>query len=272
MNKEEYAKMESILKGISIVEKNQKYGVIKGSIEIIPSEYDKIVVDGFCIELFKGGRISVLDIYGDKITIWSDCDYIEKVNNRLFKIAKESIDSQKNNYKEWSILIIDSDGISDVGWYKAVSVKNDEYLLLCTEIPIDEIYSEERLEELGYYDIKDEDFNFDDDEDDDFVDDDYLNDEDDEFEWYHWVKENNHCSDFGYWEIETIEGDDIGNVEGFEWQAEELLDCYLSSDSSDDNSSRQVGIGRHYGGYNGWDDDSIDETFEGDPELTWNVD
>lgn len=27
-----------------------------------------------------------------------------------------------------------------------------------------------------------------------------------------------------------------------------------------------------YGGYNGWDDDTIDEAFDGNPELTWNID
>lgn len=27
-----------------------------------------------------------------------------------------------------------------------------------------------------------------------------------------------------------------------------------------------------YGGYNGWDDNTIDEAFDGDPELTWNID
>jgi len=27
-----------------------------------------------------------------------------------------------------------------------------------------------------------------------------------------------------------------------------------------------------YGGYNGWDDDTINDAFEGDPEATWNVD
>lgn len=27
-----------------------------------------------------------------------------------------------------------------------------------------------------------------------------------------------------------------------------------------------------YGGYNGWDDDTIDAAFEGMPEATWNVD
>jgi hypothetical protein len=27
-----------------------------------------------------------------------------------------------------------------------------------------------------------------------------------------------------------------------------------------------------YGGYNGYDDDTIDSAFEGDPEATWNID
>ena len=29
---------------------------------------------------------------------------------------------------------------------------------------------------------------------------------------------------------------------------------------------------RKYGGYNGWDDNTIDEAFDGNPELTWNID
>lgn len=27
-----------------------------------------------------------------------------------------------------------------------------------------------------------------------------------------------------------------------------------------------------YGGYNGYDDDTIDDAFDGDPDATWNVD
>ena len=36
-------------------------------------------------------------------------------------------------------------------------------------------------------------------------------------------------------------------------------------DDYDDSSSK-------YGDYNGWDDDTIDEAFDGNPELTWNID
>jgi len=42
-------------------------------------------------------------------------------------------------------------------------------------------------------------------------------------------------------------------------------DWFHHDDSYDDCSSR-------YGGYNGYDDDTIDSAFEGNPELTWNID
>jgi hypothetical protein len=29
---------------------------------------------------------------------------------------------------------------------------------------------------------------------------------------------------------------------------------------------------KEYGGYNGWSDDVINDAFDGDPEMTWNVD
>ena len=40
---------------------------------------------------------------------------------------------------------------------------------------------------------------------------------------------------------------------------------YYNHDYYDDGCSK-------YGGYNGYDDDTIDSAFEGDPELTWNID
>ena len=42
-------------------------------------------------------------------------------------------------------------------------------------------------------------------------------------------------------------------------------DWFHHDDSFDDCSSR-------YEGYNGYDDDTIDSAFEGNPELTWNID
>lgn len=40
-------------------------------------------------------------------------------------------------------------------------------------------------------------------------------------------------------------------------------------DDDDDNYGSSYS---KYGGYNGYDDDTIDSAFEGDPEATWNVD
>ncbi len=44
-------------------------------------------------------------------------------------------------------------------------------------------------------------------------------------------------------------------------------DSYEEASYDDDYSSY-----RKYGGYNGYDDNTIDEAFDGDPSLTWNVD
>lgn len=43
-------------------------------------------------------------------------------------------------------------------------------------------------------------------------------------------------------------------------------DCYYEDDNDYDNGYSK------YGGYNGYDDETIDETFGGDPSLTWNID
>ena len=45
-------------------------------------------------------------------------------------------------------------------------------------------------------------------------------------------------------------------------------DDYYYDNSDDDYDNRYS----KYGGYNGYDDQTIDEAFEGDPSLTWNVD
>lgn len=42
-------------------------------------------------------------------------------------------------------------------------------------------------------------------------------------------------------------------------------DSYYDDDDDDGPYSK-------YGGYNGWDDNTIDEAFDGNPELTWNID
>lgn len=45
-------------------------------------------------------------------------------------------------------------------------------------------------------------------------------------------------------------------------------DSYYDSYYDDDDGGQYS----KYGGYNGWDDNTIDEAFDGNPELTWNID
>ena len=60
----------------------------------------------------------------------------------------------------------------------------------------------------------------------------------------------------------------FGPAEGDEnegWEEEDDFDNSEWSSNEDSNYSK-------YGGYNGYDDDTIDDAFEGDPMNTWNVD
>jgi hypothetical protein len=45
-----------------------------------------------------------------------------------------------------------------------------------------------------------------------------------------------------------------------------------TDDDYDDDYDNHESSYEKYGGYNGYDDDTIDDAFEGDPENTWNVD
>jgi hypothetical protein len=95
-----------------------------------------------------------------------------------------------------------------------------------------------------------------------------------EKENYYYLKENENDPKFGQWKIMDKDGMDITeDVEGFEEDAKNALMAHLNiiNSSSDDRDDRHTNFSK-YGGYNDWDDDSIDEAFDSDPELTWNVD
>ena len=49
------------------------------------------------------------------------------------------------------------------------------------------------------------------------------------------------------------------------------IDPYRRYDQEDDDDEYGSSY-EEYNGYNGWDDDTINDAFEGDPEATWNVD
>ena len=46
----------------------------------------------------------------------------------------------------------------------------------------------------------------------------------------------------------------------------------VAEDDYDDNIDYSKACYDQYGGYNGFDDDTINSAFEGDPKATWNVD
>lgn len=52
---------------------------------------------------------------------------------------------------------------------------------------------------------------------------------------------------------------------------EDDFDDY-ESDGYEDYEEDYGSSGEKYGWYNGFSDDAIDDAFEGDPSLTWNVD
>jgi hypothetical protein len=57
--------------------------------------------------------------------------------------------------------------------------------------------------------------------------------------------------------MNTSDEDDFGDYE---------------SDGYEDYEEDYGSSGEKYGWYNGFSDDAIDDAFEGDPSLTWNVD
>ena len=60
---------------------------------------------------------------------------------------------------------------------------------------------------------------------------------------------------------------DVNEVDCFEDKSDSRR---AGNGSIDDNQERPTYS--RYGGYNGYDDDTIDSAFEGDPEATWNID
>lgn len=49
-------------------------------------------------------------------------------------------------------------------------------------------------------------------------------------------------------------------------------DSYYEEDYNEYENEPGWGSYEKYGGYNGYDDFTIDSAFEGDPEATWNID
>lgn len=230
-------------------QKNSTFGFIDTKLTILTNPiYEIIDANDYYIKVCKEGKLGVLNFQGKEIVKIGEYDYVELDKRGLVIVAKEPFNSDKGHangdkegFSKWGVVDSNGDEIVFCG-YSAVSIVDGPYILACETIPIDDIYNGREFE-----------------------------DEDDR-EYYNWVKRSESNPSFGLWEIFNKEGDTIlEGIEGGVDDAQAALDCFLNNSDSDEPEC----CGRRYskyGGYNGWDDDAIDEAFDGDPELTWNVD
>lgn len=230
-------------------QKNSTFGFVDSKLTILTSPIYKIIeANDYNIKVGKEGKLGVLNYQGKEIINFGKYDYIELDKRGLIIVAKEPIDNNQvsindnhKKYSKWGVVDSNGDEIT-ICCNSAVSIVDGPYILACEKIPIDDIYNGREFE-----------------------------DEDDR-EYYNWVKRSESNPSFGLWEIFNKEGDTIlEGIEGWEDDAQAALDCFLNNSDSDEPEC----CGRRYskyGGYNGWDDDAIDEAFDGDPEQTWNVD
>ena len=77
---------------------------------------------------------------------------------------------------------------------------------------------------------------------------------------------------------EMISNVDLGNhlfpfrKEVVQYNYEKLTLKNKKTQLYDSENYENIGSYEEYGGYNGWDDETINEAFDRDPEATWNVD
>lgn len=209
--------------------------------------YNIIATNDECIIVRKNGELGLLNMQGKEIIEFGKYDYIEFDESGLIKVAKDIIKASENtkdnhkNYSKWGVINSCGETIA-LCWYSAISIVEGPYILACQKIPIDKIYDGREFED------------------------------EEERNYYNRVKGEEDNPSFGAWEIINREGDTIiEDVEGDEFVAQDALDSYLDGSIPDDIDNHGCSYSK-YGRYNGWDDDSIDEAFDGVPELTWNVD
>ena len=224
------------------------FGLMDSDFSVLTQALYKIIATSDeCIIVRKNGELGILNMQGKEIIEFGKYDYIEFDESGLIKVAKGIIKTSENtkdnhkNYTKWGVINSSGETIASC-WYSAISIVEGPYILACIKIPIDDIYDGREFE-----------------------------DEEDK-KYYYRVKGEEDNPSYGLWEIINKEGDTLlEDVEGEEFVANNALDCYLEGSIPNDIDNHGCSYSK-YGRYNGWDDDSIDEAFDGDPELTWNVD
>lgn len=242
-----HVKMEEVTYCPDNFSEDSDFGLMDSSfIPLTEATYKIIEIKDECIIVRKNNELGIMNLRGEVIVEFGKYDYVEFDESGLIKVAKGVVNSvddanDKKKYSKWGVINTNGEEIAFC-WYSAVSIVDGQYILACQKIPIDKIYDGREFED------------------------------EEDLKYYNWVKgsEDNPC--FGAWEIINKEGDTIvEDVEGDEFVAQDALESYLDGSIPDDIDSQAFSYSK-YGRYNGWDDDSIDEAFDGDPELTWNVD
>lgn len=229
-----------------IIRKDNLYGIAsKEGVIITSCIYDKIETINSFIKAYQKNQFEVFNKSGKKIISLGQFDYAEFGEGGLVVVAKGKMDTahsaKRNLYADWGVIDFNGDDVTYCG-YSSVSIVRGKFILSCTKIPINDIY--------GDYEINNE----------------------DDMNYYNWVKRSENNPDFGLWEIIDKEGNTIiDEIEGCEDDARMALDCYLNKSESDNMECYDSSYSK-YDGYNGWDDNTIDEAFDGNPELTWNID
>lgn len=203
-------------------------------------EVDEIAVQALGKEI-TGGKWGVIDVGGNVIIkeiYVSSIDDISMLNNGLMKVRVDYLDGSFEQYSHYGLLDKTGNEILPTT-YSYISDFRDGLARVCKEVAQDF----DTVERWGIIDstgkfIKECKFTREE-----------VNGETDE---------NN---DKEFRAPSVIMSDMVKREEPL------YADCYEDYSYDDDNSGY-----RKYGGYNGYDDNTIDEAFGGDPSLTWNVD
>lgn len=191
-------------------------------------------------------------------------DYVEILNNGLILVANGSIELTHEKYtvlqwyKKWGLISYNGDVIAPCIY--SYHSESDDKIILCKggKVSLDKYGSnvEAKGGEWSVYDIKEGKLN--------------MVHSHDEADSYKTKKvsetDNTHKDDSDNLDFEpphVLLSDSIEKPKSHSNYADFRYDDEYDDD--EDPYSK-------YGGYNGWDDNTIDEAFDGNPELTWNID
>ena len=210
------------------------FGIMTQDFRIITNpKYNKILdANKFCIKVSKDGDMGVIDLQGNEIFELGESDKLELMDNGLIKYALSLGD-----HYEWGAINYKGEDVIPCD-YSAIEIINSNYLMVCS-VDYERLYDD-------HYDLR--------------------------------------YDDMGLWGVIDTEGNVILSCSyPKEFVADALGDKLNRQRRCSSGNQHQIEYGEHFNDSNKldykkdnvhsvWDDDTIDEAFEGETELTWNVD